>query len=103
MSFLKDIINNNKDALIEQIFDDELRVKVVTAINDNVNVPIISEKTEGKIIEALYDSVEEVVKEVIREAIKISNTYNMWDKISTQIALKNVRDFLKVNFDLEEK
>lgn len=69
MSFLKDIINNNKDALIEQIFDDELRVKVVTAINDNVNVPIISEKTEGKIIEALYDSVEEVVKEVIREKL----------------------------------
>ena len=69
MSFLKNIINDNKDALVEYIFDDELKAKVCKAINDNVNVPLISEKTEGKIIDALYDSVEEVVKEVIREKL----------------------------------
>ena len=69
MSFLKNVINDNKDALVEYIFDDELKGKVCKAINDNVNVPLISEKTEGKIIDALYDSVEEVVKEVIREKL----------------------------------
>ena len=69
MSFLKNVINDNKDALVEYIFDDALKAKVCKAINDNVNVPIISEKTEGKIIDALYDSVEEVVKEVIREKL----------------------------------
>jgi hypothetical protein len=69
MNFLKKVIDDNKDALVEYIFDDELKVKVVTAINDNVNVPLISEKTEGKIIDALYDSIEEVVKEVIKEKL----------------------------------
>ena len=69
MSFIKNIVNDNKDALVEYIFDDELKAKVCKAINDNVNVPIISEKTEGKIINALYDSVEEVVKEVIKEKL----------------------------------
>ena len=69
MSFLKSVINDNKDALVEYIFDDELKGKVCKAINDNVNVPMISEKTEGKIINALYDSVEEVVKEVIKEKL----------------------------------
>ena len=61
MNFLKKVIDDNKDALVEYIFDDELKDKVVTAINENVNVPLISEKTEGKIIDALYDSIEEVV------------------------------------------
>ena len=69
MNFLKKVIDDNKDALVEYIFDDELKVKVVTAINDNVNVPLISEKTDGKIIDALYDSIEEVVKEVIKEKL----------------------------------
>jgi hypothetical protein len=69
MSFIKNVINDNKDALVEYIFDDELKGKVCKAINDNVNVPMISEKTEGKIINALYDSVEEVVKEVIKEKL----------------------------------
>lgn len=69
MNFLKKVIDDNKDALIEYIFDDELKAKVCKAINDNVNVPLISEKTEGKIIDALYDSVEEVVKEVIKEKL----------------------------------
>ena len=69
MDFLKKVIDDNKDALVEYIFDDELKVKVVTAINENVNVPLISEKTEGKIIDALYDSIEEVVKEVIKEKL----------------------------------
>ena len=45
----------------------------------------------------------DLIQEVVREAIKISNQYNMWDKASCQIALNNVRQFLKINFDLENK
>ena len=43
----------------------------------------------------------DLVQEVIREAIKISKQYNMWDKVSCQVALNNVRGFLKDNFDLK--
>ena len=47
------------------------------------------------------DSHQVLVREVIGEAIKMSKQYNMWDKASCQVALTNVRNFLKVNFDLE--
>lgn len=47
------------------IFNDEMKSKIITKLNENVDIPIISEKTEEKIITAIYDSVEEVVKEAI--------------------------------------
>ncbi len=43
-----------------------------------------------------------LVKEVIGEAIKITKQYNMWDKASCQVALTNVRNFLKINFNIED-
>ena len=51
--------------VVNYIFNDEMKEKIVKELNDNVNIPIISEKTEGKIIDALYDSVEEVIKKAI--------------------------------------
>lgn len=69
MDFIKNIIADHKDELIDSIFDDELKDKVVKAINDNVDVPFISESTEEKVITALYDSVEEVIKGVIAEKL----------------------------------
>jgi hypothetical protein len=47
------------------IFNDEMKEKMVKELNENINIPIINEKTEGKIIEAIYESVEAVVKGVI--------------------------------------
>ena len=51
--------------IADYIFNDEMKEKIVKELNENVNVPIINEKTEGKIIEAIYESVEAVVKGVI--------------------------------------
>ena len=65
MSLIKDIISANKESIVDSIFDDELQAKVVKALNDNVDIPFISEKTEGKILDALYDSIEDVVKATI--------------------------------------
>ena len=65
MSLIKDIISANKESIVDSIFDDELQAKVVKALNDNVDIPFISEKTEGKILDALYDSIEDVVKTTI--------------------------------------
>ena len=69
MSFLKNLINENKDAIIDKIFDDELQVKLVSKLNENVDIPFISEKTEAKILNAIYDSIEDVVKEVMKEKL----------------------------------
>ena len=69
MSFFKDLISDNKDAIIDKIFDDELQEKLVNKLNANVDIPFLSEKTEAKILNAVYDSVEDVVKEVMREKL----------------------------------
>jgi|TARA_R110002020_G_scaffold7117_1_gene30055 hypothetical protein len=54
-----------KHMVVEYIFNDEMKEKVVKELNDNINIPIISEKTEGKILDAIYDSVEDVIKKAI--------------------------------------
>ena len=69
MSLIKDIISANKESIVDSIFDDELQAKVVKALNDNVDIPFISEKTEGKILDALYDSIEDVVKTTILDKL----------------------------------
>ena len=69
MSFLKDMLNDNKDAIIEKIFDDELQEKIVKKLNDNIDIPFISEATEEKALNAIYDSIEDVVKSVMKEKL----------------------------------
>ena len=51
--------------VVAYIFNDEMKEKIVKELNDNVNIPIINEKTEGKIIEAIYEVVEACVKKAI--------------------------------------
>jgi len=49
------------------IFNDEMKEKMIKKMNDNVDIPIISEKTEEKILTAIWESMEEVVKEALIE------------------------------------
>lgn len=53
---------NIKELIAAHIFNDEMKEKIVDALNKNIDIPIISEKTEEKILGAIYDSVEEVIK-----------------------------------------
>ena len=69
MSFLKDMISDHKEEIINKIFDDKLQEKIVAKLNDNIDVPFISEKTEEKILNAIYDSVEDVVKSTMIEKL----------------------------------
>ena len=49
------------------IFNDDMKEKLIKKMNDNVDIPLISEKTDEKILNAIWDSVEEVVKEALIE------------------------------------
>ena len=51
--------------VVEYLFNDKTKEKLLKEVNKNVNIPIISEKTEAKILDALWDSVEEVLKKAI--------------------------------------
>ena len=58
-----------KNMIADYIFNDEMKESIIKKLNDNVDVPFISEKTEEKILNAIYDSVEEVVKATIIEKL----------------------------------
>ncbi len=54
-----------KELIANYLFNDKMKDKIVKELNDNVNIPIINEKTEGKIIEAIYEVFEACVKKAI--------------------------------------
>ena len=62
MSFIDKLIKDNKEAIEDYIFDDKLQKKIITKLNENIDIPFISEKTEAKYLNAIYDSVEKVIK-----------------------------------------
>ena len=56
-----------KEAISEYLFSEEMRSNIVTELNKNIDLPFINEKTEGKIIEAIYSSFEKVLKDAINK------------------------------------
>ena len=63
------IFANLGDQVIDEVFGEELQKEVVEALNKNVDIPFISEETEEKIMNALYDTIEGVVKTAIKKAL----------------------------------
>ena len=47
------------------LFNDEMKAKLIARMNENIDIPFISEKTEAKILDAVWDSVEDVVKKAL--------------------------------------
>ena len=56
-----------KEMVVDYLFNDEMEAKIIKALNDNIDIPIIGEKTEEKILKAIYSSVEECLKEAIKK------------------------------------
>ena len=63
------IFANLGDQVIDEVFGEELQKEVVEALNKNVDIPFISEETAEKIMNALYDTVEGVIKTAIKKAL----------------------------------
>ena len=55
--------------IADYLFNDKMKAKILKELNDNINIPIISEKTEGKIMNAIYDTVEGVIKAALKKAL----------------------------------
>ena len=55
--------------IVDEVFNDELQKEVVKALNDSVDIPFLSEKTEAKIMNAVYDTVEGVIKAALKKAL----------------------------------
>ena len=57
--------NNFGQIVAGYIFNDEMKEKLIKRMNENVDIPFISEKTEAKILDAVWDSVDDVVKKAL--------------------------------------
>ena len=56
---------NIQELIADYLFSPENKEKLQKALNDNIDIPFIGEKTEAKIIDALWGTVEEVFKKVL--------------------------------------
>ena len=63
------MISEHKDDIIDKIFDDELQEKIVKKLNENIDIPFISEATEEKALNAMYDAIEDVVKSAMKDKL----------------------------------
>ena len=50
---------------MDYLFNPENKEKLLKALNENIDIPIIGEKTEAKILEAIWNTMEEVFKKVL--------------------------------------
>ena len=51
--------------IMEYLFNDDNKAKIIDELNKNVNIPIISEDTEEKVIAAIYNVFEDVMGKVL--------------------------------------
>ena len=49
----------------DHFFNEETKDRIVKGLNENINITIIGEDTEEKILSAIYDTIEDVMKKVI--------------------------------------
>jgi hypothetical protein len=53
------------DIVSGHLFNDATKEAIIKGLNEKVDIPIINEKTEEKILTAIYDVVEDVMKKVL--------------------------------------
>ena len=49
----------------DALFGEENRMKVIKSLNEVINVPILGEKAEEKLITAVYDAISIVFKKLL--------------------------------------
>tara|TARA_R100000234_G_C4986841_1_gene173690 strand:+ start:242 stop:433 length:192 start_codon:yes stop_codon:yes gene_type:complete len=54
-----------KKIVIGWLFNEERKAELIKKINDDINIPMLSEATEEKVFTAIWDAVEDVLKEAI--------------------------------------
>ena len=47
------------------LLNDSTKKAIIDGLNERIDIPIINEKTEEKVLSAIYEVVEEVMKKVL--------------------------------------
>ena len=56
-----------QEMIMKYLFNDDNKKKIIDELNKNVNIPIINEDTEEKIISAIYNVFEDVMGKVLNK------------------------------------
>ena len=56
---------NIQKLIADYLFNPSNKEQLLKALNENRDIPIIGEKTEAKILEAIWNTIEEVFKKVV--------------------------------------
>ena len=56
---------NIQKLIADYLFNPSNKEQLLKALNENIDIPIIGEKTEAKILEAIWNTIEEVFKKVV--------------------------------------
>ena len=51
--------------IMEYLFNEDNKAKIIEELNKSVNIPIINEDTEEKVISAIYNVFEDVMGKVL--------------------------------------
>jgi len=51
--------------IMEYLFNEDNKAKIIEELNKSVNIPIINEDTEEKVIAAIYNVFEDVMGKVL--------------------------------------
>ena len=52
---------NFQEIAVTHFFSEENKKKMVEKLNDNINIPFLNEKTEGKIFTTMFEVIEDVL------------------------------------------
>jgi len=55
------------DMMVDYLCNEETKEEILKALNEAVDIPMINEKTEAKILDAIYSVVDTAIKVDIRK------------------------------------
>lgn len=58
---------NLQEMIMSYLFNEENKQKIINELNKSVNIPIINEDTEEKVISAIYNVFEDVMGKVLKK------------------------------------
>lgn len=59
---LKDTLKKNFEIYVDLLDSDEFRKHLIKELNDDIDIPLINEKTEKKILNAIYKVIMKSLK-----------------------------------------
>tara|TARA_R100001086_G_scaffold196183_1_gene112972 strand:- start:464 stop:643 length:180 start_codon:yes stop_codon:yes gene_type:complete len=51
--------------MVDYLCNEETKAEIIKKLNDRIDIPIINEKTEAKVLNSIYSVVEDVIKKVL--------------------------------------